>query len=109
MLSNADAFAVVPFAAVCSIGVKVRSAARSILIFKKLNIFLLVFALLELAIDTVFTVLKTAAFLKHGVNIFFRNSKSRGFFVLCFGYHFDLFLYGGKIDLDLICVGNAYL
>ncbi len=69
-----------------------------ILLFKELNIFLSVLALLELAVDAVFTVRNATAFLKHGVNIFFGNSKSRGFFVLCFGYHFDLFIYGWKIS-----------
>ena len=54
----------------------VRTAARSILIFKELNIFLSVHALLELAVYAVFSVRNTAAFLKHGGNIFFGNSKS---------------------------------
>ena len=30
-------------------------------------------------------------------------------FVLCFCYHFDLFIYGWKIDPNLILFGNAYL
>lgn len=54
-----------------TIGEDVRTAARSILIFKELNIFLSVLTLLELVVDAIFTVRNTTAFLKHGVNIFF--------------------------------------
>ena len=109
MLFNADAFAVVPFAAVCSVGVKVRSAAYAVFLFEKSDITFTVLIFLKLTVDTVFSVLKAASSCQNRVYIFLLNSKSRGFFVLCFGYHFDLFFYGGKIDLDLICVGNAYL
>ena len=106
---NGKTFAVMPRVTAETIGEDVRTAARSILIFKELNIFLSVLALLELSVDAVFSVRNATAFLKHGVNIFFGNSKSRGFFVLCFCYHFDLFIYGWKIDPDLILFGNAYL
>ena len=109
MLFNADTFAVVPFAAVCSVGVKVRSAACTVFLFEKSDITFTVLVFLKLTVDTVFPVLKAASSCQNRVNIFLLNSKSRGFFVLCFGYHFDLFLYGGKIDLDLIGIGNAYL
>ena len=76
---NGKTFAVMPSVTAKTVWEGVSTAARSILIFKKLNIFLLVFALLELAIDTVFTVLKTAAFLKYGVNIFFGNRVGTNF------------------------------
>lgn len=63
-----------------TIGEDVRTAARSILIFKELNIFLSVHALLELAVDAVFSVRNTAAFLKYGVNIFFGNRQKQRLF-----------------------------
>ena len=61
-----------------------RTAACAVLFFEKINIAFAVLILLKLTVDMVFTVLKAASSLENRVNIFLRNNKSRGFFVLCF-------------------------
>ena len=61
-----------------------RAAACAVLFFEKINIAFAVLILLKLTVDTVFTILKSASSLENRVNIFLRNNKSRGFFVLCF-------------------------
>ena len=62
----------------------VRTASCTVLFFEKINIAFSVLILLKLTVDTIFTVLKAAFSNKNRVNILLRNSKSRGFFVLCF-------------------------
>ena len=84
-----------------------RTAACAVLFFEKINIAFAVLILLKLTIDTVFTILKAASSLENRVNIFLRNNKSRGFFVLCFCNLFDLFLYGRKIGYDFFFIGYA--
>ena len=61
-----------------------RTAACAVLFFEKINIAFAVLILLKPTVDTVFTILKSASSLENRVNIFLRNNKSRGFFVLCF-------------------------
>ena len=61
-----------------------RAAACAVLFFEKINIAFAVLILLKLTVDMVFTILKAASSLENRVNIFLRNNKSRGFFVLCF-------------------------
>ena len=68
-LFNADAFAIVPFAAPCSVWIIVCTATAAIFLFKKSNIAFAVLVLLELAVDAVFAIFKAAPPYQNGVNI----------------------------------------
>lgn len=109
MLFNADTFCIVPFAAPCAVWVIVCAAACAIFIFEESDITFAVLILLELAVNAILAVLKTASPCQNRVNILLRNGKSRGFLVLCFGYHFYLFFYGWEIGNNFVLIGNAAL
>ena len=88
---------------------QINPPSRAVFPFQKSNVAPAVLMLPKLAVDAVLAVLEAAAFGEDAVNILLRNGKSRGFFVLCFYHHFNLFVYGGEICLDFFLGGNAEL
>ena len=72
------------------------SAADAVLILQKRDICFMGFLLQVLLIDTVLSIMDTAATSQNSVNIFLRNNKSGGYFSLRFCNQFLLFFLRGK-------------
>ena len=70
MLFNSNPFTVMPCPALGSIGITVRTAAGTVLIFKKGNVGFLILMLLKLTVDTVLAIFKAASSYQDRVNIF---------------------------------------
>ena len=70
--------------------------ADAVLILQKSDICFIGFLLQVLLIDTVLSIMDTAATSQNSVNIFLRNSKSGGRFSLRFCNQFLLFFLRGK-------------